>query len=244
MGPLEGMRHLNGHGLRPTWSTKANEKKKNKSFHVVLMPANLPKNNDEMVVLVGDLILKEQFSVTNIFIFEIHRRILEIMRKLSALLFFVVAINASGQNAAITKLMETVALQPTNFEIGVGYATQHEEGFGIPRMTLAVNNVYSGLGFYLTPEYRSGITFIEDGTNYYFRMLTGIGFEYGSYGLFVGADLISFAGGKNLRKEFGVVYSNPSVMPVDIRLGFSSWVGPTIGVGYRFPMKGSTSTGE
>ena len=211
---------------------------------MVLKRTNLPKINDEMVVLVGVLISKAQLSLTNIFIFDFQRRFLEIMRKLSALLFFVVAINASGQNAAIAKLLETVALQPTNFEIGVGYATQHEEGFGIPRMTLAVNNVYSGLGFYLTPEYRSGITFIEDGTDYYFRMISGIGFEYGSYGLFVGADLINFAAGKNLRKELGVVHSNPSVMPVDIRLGFSSWVGPTIGVGYRFPMKGSTPKGE
>ena len=70
---------------------------------MVLKRTNLPKINDEMVVLVGVLISKAQLSLTNIFIFDFQRRFLEIMRKLSALLFFVVAINASGQNAAIAK---------------------------------------------------------------------------------------------------------------------------------------------
>jgi hypothetical protein len=88
----------------------------------------------------------------------------------------------------------------------------------------------------MTPEYRGGITFEEDGTNYYFRIPMGLSFEYGTIGLFLGADPINALAGKNWRKEMGIIYSDPSKLPVDFRLGLSSWVGATFGIGYRFPM--------
>lgn len=159
------------------------------------------------------------------------------MKKLIALFALIIALPVFGQNQFADRLVEDLALQDPTLEIGVGYAFQHQEGFGIPRLTLAVNNLFSaGIGFYATPEYRGGITFIEDGTDFYFRMPMGMSFEYGVVGFFAGLDPLSAAMGKNWRKEIGIIYSDPTKIPVNVRLGYSVWVGPTLGIGYRFPM--------
>ena len=124
-----------------------------------------------------------------------------------------------------------VAAKPS-FELGVGYALRHTENFGIPKAFFGVNNIYNGLGAYISPEYRGNITFIEDGTNYYFRIPMGLTFQINeNAGLFAGVDPISFAMGKNLRKEVGLSFNTG---PLTIRTGYSYWVGATIGVGVNF----------
>ena len=167
------------------------------------------------------------------------------MKKFITPLLFALGLTAYGQGAQFAdQLIEDLALQEPSLEIGLGYAVQHTEGFGIPRFTLAANNLFgAGLGFYMTPEYRGGITFIEDGTDYYFRMPMGISFEYGVVGFFIGADPINAAAGKNWRKEIGIIYSDPSKLPVNFRLGYSRWVGPTLNVGYRIPLVNPKSVG-
>ncbi len=145
--------------------------------------------------------------------------------------------NLASKSEALKKLTEKLSLQTPRLEVNLGLVVKHQEGFAIPRLTLAANNLFkSGLGFYVTPEYRGGIVFEEDGTDFYFRMPMGMSLEIGNIGFFFGADPISAAAGKNWRKEMGMVYSNPSKLPVDFRVGYSTWVGPTLGVGYRFPM--------
>ena len=160
------------------------------------------------------------------------------MKKIFTSLMFLAGVTAFGQGAQFSdKLINDLALQEPSLEIGLGYAVRHTEGFGIPRFTLAVNNLFeAGIGFYVSPEYRGGITFVEDGTDYYFRMPMGVSFEYGVIGFYAGADPISAAAGKNWRKEIGIIYSDPTKIPVNLRLGYSIWVGPTINVGYRLPL--------
>jgi len=160
------------------------------------------------------------------------------MKKLLFACLITFELSAFGQGAQFAdKLVTDLAAQEPSFEIGVGYAFKHNEGFGIPRMTLGVNNLLNaGIGFYITPEYRGGITFLEDGTDYYFRIPMGMTFEYGPFGAFLGLDPISALAGKNLRKEIGLSYYDAKVMPVSVRLGYSIWVGPTIGFGYRLPL--------
>ena len=143
------------------------------------------------------------------------------MKKILALLVISFGLNLDAQNT-----------QGPNFEIGLGYALKHTEGFGIPKAYVGVNNLYNGIGAYVSPEYRRNITFLEDGTNYYFRIPMGLTFEINeNVACFAGADPISFAQGKNLRKELGLAFYTG---PLTIRTGYSYWVGATIGVGYRF----------
>jgi len=166
------------------------------------------------------------------------------MKKILTIISLVFTLSSLAQEAKVTTsspilkgLSENLALQSPSFEINAGLAVRHKEGFSIPRVTVGVNNLFkSGIGFYMTPEYRGGITFDEDGTNYYFRIPMRLSFEYGTIGLFLGADPINALAGKNWRKEMGIIYSDPSKLPVDFRLGLSSWVGATFGIGYRFPM--------
>jgi len=159
------------------------------------------------------------------------------MKKVLLILAIGLCLPAHSQDASkLGSLLEKVALQSPSFELGVGMVAQHEEGFSAARFTAAVNNMFGyGIGFYITPEYRGGIDFLEDGTNYYFRTPMGVSFEVGSFGVFMGADPISALSGKHLRKEMGLIYTNPA-LPVNFRLGFSTWVGATIGVGYRLPL--------
>lgn len=143
------------------------------------------------------------------------------MKKILLFILTVVGLNMSGQLGSIP-----------NFEVGIGYALRHTEGFGIPKAYFGVNNAFRGLGAYVSPEYRANITFIEDGTDFYFRIPMGLTLEVNeNFGLFAGIDPISFAQGKNLRKEIGMAFYTG---PLTIRTGYSYWVGGTVGVGYRF----------
>lgn len=124
-------------------------------------------------------------------------------------------------------------IQSPKIEVGAGYAFRHQEGFGIPRFTLGLNEMYKGFGLYATPEYRSGIEFKEDGTNYYFRMPTGLNYRHSSgVGVFAGGDLLGVAMGKNFRKEIGLSYLLGN--GITFRAAYSSWVGASAGIGYQF----------
>lgn len=51
----------------------------------------------------------------------------------------------------------------------LGYVFQHREGFGAPRISLSANNIIKErVGFYYSLEYRGGIQFQEDQTNFTF----------------------------------------------------------------------------
>jgi hypothetical protein len=155
--------------------------------------------------------------------------------------------------ALLTVTVSALAqFQTPKLEVGLGYAIKHQEGFGIPRLTIGLNEMFKGFGFYATPEYRGGIEFKEDGTNYYFRLPTGINYRHSSgIGVFAGGDLLSVAIGKNFRKELGASYVLDNGLT--FRASYSNWVGLSLGVGYQFatldakksnnkPSKAQTST--
>ena len=130
-------------------------------------------------------------------------------------------------------------LTPT-FELGAGLALKHTEGFYIPRYTVSAINLYNGLGFYTTYEQRNEVSFVDDfnGDGDYQRYTMGPT-------LSLNQNLYAFAGVSPLgpygftgeggfgkvRKEvgLGLVFN-----PITLRLGYSNWVGTTIGVHYRF----------
>ena len=151
------------------------------------------------------------------------------MKKLITLIALItVAVSASAQ------------FQTPKLEVGLGYAFKHQEGFGIPRFTIGLTEMYKGFGIYATPEYRGGIEFKEDGTNYYFRMPTGLNYRHSSgIGVFAGGDLLSAAMGKNFRKEVGLNYlfSNG----ITLQASYSNWVGAAVGVGYQIKFKNNSN---
>ena len=147
------------------------------------------------------------------------------MKKLITLFaLIIVAVSASAQ------------FQAPKLEVGLGYVFKHQEGFGIPRFTVGLNEMFKGFGLYATPEYRGGIEFKEDGTNYYFRMPTGLNYRHSSgIGVFAGGDLLSVAMGKNLRKEVGLSYLLRN--GITLQASYSNWVGAAAGIGYQFGTK-------
>ncbi len=155
--------------------------------------------------------------------------------------FFLIVLLAAFQAA------NCQSFQVPKYEVGLGYAFKHQEGFGIPRVTFAVNEFFNGggkglIGAYTTMEYRSGIEFKEDGTNYYLRMPVGLNFslpKFPAIQAFAGADFISYAAGKNLRKEIGFRYAVQNMY--SFRLSYSNWVGLAFSVGYQFPIKGEVA---
>jgi len=143
---------------------------------------------------------------------------------LSLIALTIAAVSASAQ------------FQTPKLEVGLGYAFKHQEGFGIPRFTVGLNEMFKGFGLYATPEYRGGIEFKEDGTNYYFRMPTGLNYRHSSgVGVFAGGDLLGLAMGKNLRKEVGLSYLLRN--GITLLAAYSGWVGASAGIGYQFGTK-------
>lgn len=124
----------------------------------------------------------------------------------------------------------------------LGMVFEHQEGFGSPRLQVNANNIVKDrVGFYYTLEYRPGIEFIEDGTSYYFRDLLGshiaINEQFGinlGVGMFRKGLLGKREDGR-LRKELGITYQLQGY-PVVVQLGYSTWVGPTLNIGYAFPL--------
>jgi len=143
-----------------------------------------------------------------------------------------------------------------SWEPGLGMVFRHEEGFSAARVCLGTRNlvIKNRIGFYYVLEYRGGIKFIEDGTNFYFRDLLGVNYSinknfslHGGMGVFRKGILLDgdLRGGGyywsnlqhgRLRKELGITYRIPEY-PISIDIAYSFWVGPTATFGYIIPMK-------
>ena len=143
-----------------------------------------------------------------------------------------------------------------SWEPGLGMVFRHKEQFSALRLALGTRNllVKNRVGIYCILEYRGGIKFQEDGTNFYFRDLLGLNYSinksftiHGGLGVFRKGILQSgeARGGEfyynraqfgRLRKEVGVTFRIPQY-PISVDLCYSTWVGPTATFGYIIPMK-------
>lgn len=139
----------------------------------------------------------------------------------------------------------------SNFVVGqiqivpkLGYVFQHREDFGAPRISLAANNlIKERVGFYYSLEYRGGIQFQEDQTNFYFRDLLGGTIRinesfsvYAGVGMFRKGWLLGNRVDGRLRKEIGMNYQLAKYK-FNIDIGYSYWVGPTANFGYIIPLE-------
>ena len=151
------------------------------------------------------------------------------------LLFFCAQVGAQSTASA----GEGFFTKPS-FEPGLGMVFQHREKFSAPRLAFGVNQLIKNrVGFYYTLEYRGGIQFEEDNTNFYFRDLFGTSFQINEQfsihggagllrkGLLLGATRVD----PRLRKEIAIKYKLKQY-PWTVNIGYSSWVGPTLTIGY------------
>jgi outer membrane protein OmpA-like peptidoglycan-associated protein len=143
-----------------------------------------------------------------------------------------------------------------SWEPGLGMVFRHKEQFSAVRLAMGSRNlmIKNRVGVYYILEYRGGIKFQEDGTNFYFRDLLGLNYSinksfsiHGGMGVFRKGILLNGEerGGEfylnklqfgRLRHAIGVTFRIPEY-PISIDLGYSSWVGPTATFGYIIPMK-------
>jgi len=143
-----------------------------------------------------------------------------------------------------------------SWEPGLGMVFRHKEQFSAVRLAMGSRNllIKNRIGIYYILEYRGGIKFQEDGTNFYFRDLLGLNYSinksfsiHGGLGVFRKGILQSGEdrGGEfyynraqfgRLRKEVGVTFRIPQY-PISVDLCYSTWVGPTATFGYIIPMK-------
>ena len=143
-----------------------------------------------------------------------------------------------------------------SWEPGLGMVFRHQEKFSAARLALGTRNLFikNRVGIYYILEYRGGIKFQEDGTNFYFRDLLGLNYSvnksfslHGGMGVFRKGILQSgeARGGEfyynraqfgRLRKEVGITFRIPQY-PISVDLCYSTWVGPTATFGYIIPMK-------
>jgi outer membrane protein OmpA-like peptidoglycan-associated protein len=144
----------------------------------------------------------------------------------------------------------------TSWEPGLGMVFRHKEQFSAVRLAMGSRNllIKNRIGIYYILEYRGGIKFQEDGTNFYFRDLLGLNYSinksfsiHGGMGVFRKGILLNGEerGGEfylnklqfgRLRHAIGVTFRIPEY-PISVDLGYSSWVGPTATFGYIIPMK-------
>lgn len=130
------------------------------------------------------------------------------------------------------------------YEAGIGVAVRHSEGFTVPRISGAAHKLFRGFGLYSTLEYRGNVEFSDDfnGDGNYMRYIVGPTFSikpwlyayagtspFGPYGL--GGD----GGVAKMRKELGLAYIYKNTYTA--HLGYSNWVGLTLGFGYQFKQK-------
>jgi len=143
-----------------------------------------------------------------------------------------------------------------SWEPGLGMVFRHQEKFSAVRLALGTRNLFvkNRVGVYYILEYRGGIKFQEDGTNFYFRDLLGLNYSinkslsiHGGMGVLRKGILQSgdARGGEfyydraqfgRLRKEVGITFRIPQY-PISLDLCYSTWVGPTATFGYIIPMK-------
>ena len=171
---------------------------------------------------------------------------------LSLIIVLVTVFLPQTGNAQATKEKWNVA----SWEPGLGMVFRHHEKFSAARLSLGTRNLFikNRIGVYYILEYRGGIKFQEDGTNFYFRDLMGLNYSvnksfsiHGGMGVFRKGILQSgeARGGEfyyqnnqfgRLRKEVGITFRIPQY-PVSVDLCYSTWVGPTATFGYVIPMK-------
>ena len=171
---------------------------------------------------------------------------------LSLIIVLVTVFLPQTGNAQATKEKWNVA----SWEPGLGMVFRHQEKFSAARLYLGTRNllVKNRVGIYYILEYRGGIKFQEDGTNFYFRDLLGLNYSvnksfslHGGMGVFRKGILQSgeARGGEfyynraqfgRLRKEVGITFRIPQY-PISVDLCYSTWVGPTATFGYIIPMK-------
>jgi len=135
--------------------------------------------------------------------------------------------------------------------LGVVFGAQPSQ-FKAVRLALGTSNLLfnNRVGVYYILEYRGGIKYQEDFTNFYFRDLLGLNYSvnkrfavHGGLGVFRKGLLQSaeVRGGESyfnssLRKEIGIIYRIPQ-RPVSIDLSYSTTIGPTATFRYIIPMK-------
>ena len=171
---------------------------------------------------------------------------------LSLIIVLVTVFLPQTGNAQATKEKWNVA----SWEPGLGMVFRHHEKFSAARLSLGTRNLFikNRIGVYYILEYRGGIKFQEDGTNFYFRDLMGLNYSvnksfsiHGGMGVFRKGILQSgeARGGEfyynraqfgRLRKEVGITFRIPQY-PISVDLCYSTWVGPTATFGYIIPMK-------
>jgi hypothetical protein len=126
----------------------------------------------------------------------------------------------------------------SKLEVGLGYIPQRQNSMGILRLTIALNDLETknndfGLGIYCTPEYRSENLFNPE-QPYYFRMPIGITKKFNNFlGVFAGMDFIYWIKSdfQFRRSEIGATFLLNNSL--NLRLGFSKYVGPSVGLGYQ-----------
>lgn len=150
---------------------------------------------------------------------------------------FTFLMNANAQN-----FLEYAPLP--SFEAGLGVVFKHKEDFSALRFTAGAKDVLlkNRLGFYYVVEYRGGINFQEDQTDFYFRDVLGVIVSVNqSFALRAGVGmfrkgLITTNGTEGrLRKQISITYQIPQY-PVSVDIGYSQWVGPTTTFRYVIPM--------
>ena len=171
---------------------------------------------------------------------------------LSLIIVLVSVLLPQTVNAQTSKVKWNVA----SWEPGLGMVFRHKEQFSAVRLAMGSRNllIKNRVGIYYILEYRGGIKFQEDGTNFYLRDLLGLNYSinksfsiHGGMGVFRKGILLNGEerGGEfylnklqfgRLRHAIGVTFRIPEY-PISIDLGYSSWVGPTATFGYIIPMK-------
>ena len=171
---------------------------------------------------------------------------------LSLIIVLVTVFLPQTGNAQTSKEKWNVA----SWEPGLGMVFRHKEQFSAVRLAMGSRNllIKNRVGIYYILEYRGGIKFQEDGTNFYLRDLLGLNYSinksfsiHGGMGVFRKGILLNGEerGGEfylnklqfgRLRHAIGVTFRIPEY-PISVDLGYSSWVGPTATFGYIIPMK-------
>lgn len=173
---------------------------------------------------------------------------------------FITAILCLLISLSTREINAQTAAQPrwnvASWEPGLGMVFRHKEQFSAVRLAMGSRNllIKNRIGIYYILEYRGGIKFQEDGTNFYLRDLLGLNYSinksfsiHGGMGVFRKGILLNGEerGGEfylnklqfgRLRHAIGVTFRIPEY-PISVDLGYSSWVGPTATFGYIIPMK-------
>jgi len=131
--------------------------------------------------------------------------------------------------------------QAPKLEIGLGLGANHPEVGAFGKMNIAANELFGGLGFYVSPEFKPNVYFSEDDTDYYFRIPVGLTFRTNTpISLHAGLDPFTAykdaSGQLHMRKELGIRYH---LGPWVLQTSYGFYAGSTFGVGYQFNTEGS-----